>query len=173
MALNDKMASLADGFRSIYQTSDKYSIEDMTKLLSKLEIHNLMNVMPTMTDGKANSEQNGVSQQFTDAQLNGQSFYPKVDIIIPVSKGDTVKQSLTIKTDGGIHDLTFNLGFNEDAPIGAEVSKIGENTYTISVKHAMTEDGNLRLMRFWALRLSQSSYIEMYNPYVAINSTAG
>lgn len=36
------MTSLSNGFRNLYRSNDKYSITDMTKLLSSLEIHNLL-----------------------------------------------------------------------------------------------------------------------------------
>lgn len=42
MSLNETMTSLSNGFRNLYRSNDKYSITDMTKLLSSLEIHNLL-----------------------------------------------------------------------------------------------------------------------------------
>lgn len=42
MTLNSKMTSLADGFRNIYGTTDKYSIDDMTAFTGALMGTNLL-----------------------------------------------------------------------------------------------------------------------------------
>ena len=43
MSLNEKLTELADGFRSLYGTTDKYSLADMKTALSGLQIHNFLN----------------------------------------------------------------------------------------------------------------------------------
>lgn len=40
--INEALTPLGDGFRNLYRTSDKYSVADMAKLLSGLEIHNFL-----------------------------------------------------------------------------------------------------------------------------------
>lgn len=40
MSLSEKLTGLADGFRSLYGTTDKYSFDDMKTALSGLQIHN-------------------------------------------------------------------------------------------------------------------------------------
>ena len=40
--INESLTPLGDGFRNLYRTSDKYSAADMDKLLSSLEIHNIL-----------------------------------------------------------------------------------------------------------------------------------
>ena len=40
--INEALTPLADGFRNLYGTTDKYSIVEMDKLLSGLQIHNLL-----------------------------------------------------------------------------------------------------------------------------------
>ena len=40
MSLIEKVTALADGFRSLYGTTDKYSLADMKTALSGLQIHN-------------------------------------------------------------------------------------------------------------------------------------
>lgn len=42
MTINEALTPLGNGFRSLYRTSDKYSAADMAKLLSGLEIHNIL-----------------------------------------------------------------------------------------------------------------------------------
>lgn len=43
MSLIEKTTALADGFRSLYGTTDKYSLDDMKTALSGLQIHNFLN----------------------------------------------------------------------------------------------------------------------------------
>lgn len=43
MSLVEKSTALADGFRSLYGTTDKYSLDDMKTALSGLQIHNFLN----------------------------------------------------------------------------------------------------------------------------------
>lgn len=40
--INEALTPLGDGFRNLYGTTDKYSAADMAKLLSSLEIHNIL-----------------------------------------------------------------------------------------------------------------------------------
>ena len=40
--INEALTPLGNGFRNLYRTSDKYSVADMAKLLSSLEIHNFL-----------------------------------------------------------------------------------------------------------------------------------
>lgn len=40
--INEALTPLADGFRNLYGISDKLSVKDMAKLLSGLQIHNLL-----------------------------------------------------------------------------------------------------------------------------------
>ena len=43
MSLIEKATALADGFRSLYGTTDKYTLADMKTALSGLQIHNFLN----------------------------------------------------------------------------------------------------------------------------------
>lgn len=43
MSLVEKFTTLADSFRSLYGTTDKYSLDDMKTALSGLQIHNFLN----------------------------------------------------------------------------------------------------------------------------------
>ena len=40
--INEALTPLADGFRNLYGTTDKYNVADMTKLLSGVELHNFL-----------------------------------------------------------------------------------------------------------------------------------
>lgn len=40
--INEALTLLGDGFRKLYGTTDKYSVADMTKLLSGVELHNFL-----------------------------------------------------------------------------------------------------------------------------------
>lgn len=40
--LNEVLTPLGDGFRNLYGTNDKYSIKDMTTLLSGVDLHNFL-----------------------------------------------------------------------------------------------------------------------------------
>ena len=40
--INEALTPLGDGFRNLYGTTDKYSVADMTKLLSGVELHNFL-----------------------------------------------------------------------------------------------------------------------------------
>ncbi|HJA21367.1 MAG TPA: hypothetical protein H9721_02130 [Candidatus Limosilactobacillus intestinipullorum] len=42
MTLNEALSPLGDGFRKLYGTNDKYSIKDMTTLLSGVDLHNFL-----------------------------------------------------------------------------------------------------------------------------------
>lgn len=42
MSVNDKLASIADGFRNLYGTTYKYSLDDMAIALTGLEANNLL-----------------------------------------------------------------------------------------------------------------------------------
>lgn len=64
MGLSDKLTTLADGYRSIFNTTDKFDINDMISGLSGLEAHNYVN---SITSDNYVTWKDGVGSYSTDA----------------------------------------------------------------------------------------------------------
>lgn len=58
MSAIDKIISLADGFRSLYGTTDKYSLADMKTALSGLQIHNFFDEGQSLDTTKGENTKN-------------------------------------------------------------------------------------------------------------------
>lgn len=71
MSVVDKLTSLADGYRSVFNTNDKFSISDMISGLSGLEAHNYVNGITsdnyvTWNDGVGSYSTDASSKVFID-----------------------------------------------------------------------------------------------------------
>lgn len=82
MTLQDKFTALADGFRSLYGTTDKYSLDDMKTALSGLQIHNFLNEGQSLdtTKGENTKDLQGLTADNWNQYLCGKNVTFSCDI---------------------------------------------------------------------------------------------
>lgn len=82
MTLQDKFTALADGFRSLYGTTDKYSLDDMKTALSGLQIHNFLNEGQSLdtTNGDETKNLQGLTVDIWNQHLCGKTVTFSCDI---------------------------------------------------------------------------------------------
>lgn len=82
MSLVEKFTTLADGFRSLYGTTDKYSLDDMKTALSGLQIHNFLNEGQSLdtTKGENTKDLQGLTVDDWNQYLSGKNVTFSCDI---------------------------------------------------------------------------------------------
>jgi hypothetical protein len=82
MSLNEKMTELADGFRSLYGTTDKYSLADMKTALSGLQIHNFFDEGQSLdtTKGENTKDLQGLTVDIWNQHLCGKTVTFSCDL---------------------------------------------------------------------------------------------
>lgn len=105
--INESLTPLGDGFRNLYGTTDKYSAAEMTKLLSGLQIHNLLD------DGQSYDSK-------TDNNAWKGLLGLSVDKWNQYLLGKTVTSSFDVEWSG------FSKGTNQDR-VGFEIQTAAED----------------------------------------------
>lgn len=82
MSLIEKATALADGFRSLYGTTDKYTLADMKTALSGLQIHNFLNEGQSLdtTNGDGTKDLQGLTVDDWNQYLCGKNVTFSCDI---------------------------------------------------------------------------------------------
>lgn len=82
MSLIEKTTALADGFRSLYGTTDKYTLADMKTALSGLQIHNFLNEGQSLdtTNGDETKNLQGLTVDIWNQHLCGKTVTFSCDI---------------------------------------------------------------------------------------------
>lgn len=82
MSLVEKFTALADGFRSLYGTTDKYSLDGMKTALSGLQIHNFLNEGQSLdtTKGENTKDLQGLTVDDWNQYLCGKNVTFSCDI---------------------------------------------------------------------------------------------
>lgn len=178
MSLKDTLTSLADSVRETANLNQKLSLADMTKEVGQMSSLNnyFLTKLPIFTDGKGHtSTAHGAAQRFTNqGGLTGELVQPSGDpIILSALKGDTITQSLVIKSDGTFKNLNFNFWTSEgNHPVLATATQLDSTTYKLSASYMVDADTEVRLMSFWA-DWKGGTYVELSQPYAAITKIGG
>lgn len=178
MTMSEKLTNLANNVRDVSNISQKLSLDDMAKEVSQMSgLSNFfLAKVPTMSDGKGHtSTPHGAAQRFSNqGGFTGELVKPSVDqVTMNVFKGDTITQSVVIKSDGDFKDLTFN--FNTDKGyhvIYASISQLDSTTHKATASYTVDADTNLTLLNFWC-SCKGGSYVEVSQPYAAITKIGG
>lgn len=82
MSLIEKATALADGFRSLYGTTDKYTLADMKTALSGLQIHNFFDEGQSLdtTNGDKTKDLQGLTVDIWNQYLCGKNVTFSCDI---------------------------------------------------------------------------------------------
>lgn len=83
MILSEKFYPLAEKFRKLYATTDKYSLADMTKLLSEVELHNFLagnSFEETFKDGWIKQSLNGPTIEEWNKYIAGKTVTFSCDV---------------------------------------------------------------------------------------------
>jgi hypothetical protein len=172
MTLSSELTGLADEVRGISGRKDKLTISDMTNEINTLEkSDNILSYqLPTFVDSDIDSVASGNAQRFSN-RWSGEYIRPKIGILLDVNSGDEVVQSILVKTDGYLHDLTYNFSqVNvKNYPVSSYIIGLGDGLYRATARTTIEFTGKLTLLSWWAnLEETNGSftYVEISNPYV-------
>lgn len=178
MTLSEKLTNLANSIRDVSNVSQKLSLDDMTKEVSQMSGLNnyFLTKLPVFNDGKGNkSVAHGSSQRFSNqGGLTGELVIPDEDVVMNVFKGDTITQSLVVRTDGTFTNFAFNF-IGTDNIVHPEMSSIVQldaHTYKVISSHIADKDDKIHLLQLWA-HCTGGTYVELSQPYAAITEVGG
>lgn len=180
MSLNQGLTNLADAVRDGSNISQKLSISEMTYNVQQMcSLNNyFISKLPPLNDGKNHlSTPHGSAQRFENqGGFTGELVHPNgTSIQMNVLKGDTITQSIVIRSNGIFKNATFNFeSVNDkvDHPIGGYAIKLNENTYKVIASYTTQKDDVINLAKFWA-DCKGGSYIEVLQPYAALSPELG
>lgn len=173
MTLSSELTGLADEVRGISGRKDKLTISDMTNEINTLEkSDNILSYqLPTFVDSDhSDSVASGNAQRFSN-RWSGEYIRPKRGILLDVNSGDEVVQSILVKTDGYLHDLTYNFSqLNvKNYLVFSNITGLGDGLYRATARTTIEFTGKLTLLSWWAnIRETNGpfTYAEISNPYV-------
>ncbi len=174
MGVVDKLTNLANEVRDVSNLSQKTSVDDMSKEVSQMSGLNnyFIAKMPTMNDGKGHTSiAHGPAQRFNGQDgFTGELVHPNgTSINLSTLKGDTITQSLVIKSDGYFRNLTFNFQTSDgNQTVHAAIKQLGKDTYKAYASYTVQKDTPLKLMQFWS-DCKDGTYVELSQPYAAIS----
>lgn len=171
MKISQMLTDLGNAVRSASSKNSKFTIAEMSsEVLGLVNPNNFFSYqLPAFNDNGIKSVQKGKAQRF-NAPWKGELISPEHAITLDVTKGDEVTQSIFVKTDGELHDLTYN--FADGHPIRSDVVKITDGYYKAVAAYTVPFTGKLRLLTWWA-NTPGGTYIEVSSPYAAITKVGG
>lgn len=180
MPLNQELTNLADAVRDGSNISQKLSISEMTYNVQQMcSLNNyFISKLPPLNDGKNYlSTPHGSAQRFENqGGFTGELVHPNgTSIQMNVLKGDTITQSIVIRSNGVFKNATFNFQgilSKRDHAVAGRAIKLSENTYKIIASYTTQEDDVINLAEFWA-DCKGGSYVEVLQPYAALFPEVG
>lgn len=180
MPLNQELTNLADAVRDGSNISQKLSISEMTDNVQQMcSLNNyFISKLPSLNDGKNHvSTSHGSAQRFENqGGFTGELVHPNdTSIQMNVLKGDTITQSIVIRSNGIFKSTTFNfvsVNYRVNHPIAGYAIKLDENTYKVIASYTTQKDDVIKLVEFWA-DYTGGSYIEVLQPYAALSPEVG
>ena len=117
----------------------------------------------------------GHAQRFA-LPLGEVELLPKTDILVDVLSGDTLSQSFVIETDATSINGSFTFFMNDSANhhiVPFNVQRLTATKYLISASYTTSADGKWRILDIMRLNLTGGTYVELSNPYAAIDLSGG
>lgn len=117
----------------------------------------------------------GHAQRFA-LPLGETELLPKTDILVDVLSGDTLSQSFVIETDATSVNGTFTFFMNDSSShhiVPFNVQQLTATKYLISASYTTGNDGKWRILDIMRLNLTGGTYVELSNPYAAIDLSGG
>ncbi|WP_240411206.1 hypothetical protein [Limosilactobacillus vaginalis] len=169
--INEALTPLGDGFRNLYGISDKLSAKDMTKLLSGLQIHNLLGdgqFYDSKVDDKNNNRSKNVEGINTVQKWNEQL------------KGKTVTMSFDVEWSGFVSKNTVanrvGFEFNVDQDYyGAWCYPKEESGKTHICNDFLIKDVNIDKIWYRSMynQLNYEATVKMTNLKIVVNPLGG
>lgn len=131
--------------------------------------------MPTMRQGSVQSTAHLSAQRFGNFVVKNETL-PTPDIIIKPLAGDTIQQSMIVRTDGTIEAISitfFDTLTSNHNVVPCDVTMINTNTYLISATFTTTKQINLRCLDIFQPAITGASYVELDRPYVGLVQSGG
>ena len=131
--------------------------------------------MPTMRQGSVQSTAHLSSQRFGNFVIKNETL-PTPDIIVKPLAGDTIRQSMIVRTDGTIEAISitfFDTLTSNHNVVPCDVTMIGANTYLISATFTTSKQINLRCLDVFQPNITGASYVEFDSPYAGLVQSGG
>lgn len=175
MTLNDTMTKLAESFRNRFGGNYSLSLDDMI-VLNKIDtfnyLHDTIPPLETTRDNSIYPSGNELSFSDLDLQVANTSapilqLYPKPDKFIQVQAGDTIYQSILVKTDATDFSFSFSFWESKYGHRGANthIVKIDDTTYRVSGMNQAITDNNIELLDLINIRIIDATYFKLSQPF--------
>ena len=128
-----------------------------------------------MRQGSTQSTTHLSSQRFGNFVIRNETL-PTPDIIIKPLAGDTIRQSMIVRTDGAIESISitfFDTATSSHNVVPCDVTMIDTNTYLISATFTTTKQINLRCLDIFQPAITGASYVEFDRPYAGLVQSGG
>lgn len=134
-------------------------------------------VAPVMRNGGTDAESvtHGHAQRFA-LPIGEVELLPKTNILVDVLSGDTLSQSFVIETDatsinGSFTFFMLKSGNHHIAPFN--VQQLTATKYLVSASYTTGTNDEWRILDIMRLNLTGGTYVELSNPYAAIDLSGG
>lgn len=141
------------------------------------DVNLLPQITPTMRMAGGSNEistPHGSAQRFNN-YTTGVEILPKVDVMQKFLKGDDIRQSAIIRTDGTLKGVCFSYYTNEDGHrfMPCIIRALGNNNYLITCKWRADKDVNIRSIDITKMDISGHTYVEIDKPFIGISQVGG
>lgn len=130
----------------------------------------------TLQDGTTINSTERMKAQWFGTVPDRVEVLPKTDQFLDVKKGDTIGESLIVRTDGDLEaiNITFwaKVQFAHHI-VPAEIDRIGDDLYQVTALYTFTQDDQLRMMDIHRFRATGASYASLTAPMVWLDSVGG
>lgn len=176
MTASETLTALMDAVRGVSCTGDKLSIPEATQELSTIAgTDNKLLTMPLLIDVAQPGVTSAGNNFLQTISVRGHFFeiLPKENVYIPVTKGETIKQAITIKanktlplfyisffgTKSGHHHVKINL------------LQIGSAKYRASAEYTFEQNESLRVFDLYNDKLGEANMALTFSqPFVGVVS---
>lgn len=169
--INEALTPLANGFRNLYGTTDKYSADDMTKLLSNASIHNYLDDGQKLIAGTDSDmvRLTGITKDIWNASLVGKSVTLSFN-----AKWSEFKKDSNYRNRFGFEYCVQNID-NSYHYYGVWIwpnSESGNQLVTTTWKINDQSITNINSGYLYN-QINPNSHIEITNPKIVINPLGG
>lgn len=116
----------------------------------------------------------GSAQRFNSYEA-GVEILPVQDIKQKFLKGDDIRQSAIIRTDGKLNGVCFSFFTDEDGHrfMPCIIRALGNNNYLITCKWRADKDVNIRCIDITKMDISGHTYVEIDKTFIGISQVGG
>ena len=168
-------------FKRIYNDwSARHKIIDLPALAELGGVSDV-NLLPQITPqlheasgSRDTSIAHGSAQRFNSYEA-WVEILPVQDIKQRFLKGDDIRQSAIIRTDGRLNGVCFSFFTDEDGHrfMPCIIRDLGNNNYLITCKWRADKDVNVRCIDITKMDISGHTYVEIDKPFIGISQVGG